>query len=71
VTGVSRPGGLSPEERTARAVIGMPARHPELITRKPGRVEWQQLAALCSELWPYDEYMAIVTVHYQRRPPRF
>jgi hypothetical protein len=47
-------------ERAARAVIGMPSGHPELLTRKPSRAEWRLLAAWCAELWPRDEYAAIV-----------
>ena len=38
----------------------MPAGHPELVTRKPGRAEWKQLAKWWAELWPRDEYTAIV-----------
>ena len=38
----------------------MPADHPELITRQPGRAEWKLLAAWCAELWPCDEYTLIV-----------
>jgi hypothetical protein len=57
------PGGqgrITRKERIARAALGMPAEHPELLTRKPGRAEWQQLAAWCAQLWPNDEYTAIV-----------
>ena len=59
------------KERIARAAIGMPARHPELVTRKPGRVEWKQLAAWSAELWPNDQYTAIVTDAWRqdRSPP--
>jgi hypothetical protein len=52
---------LSRKERAARAAIGMPARHPELITRRPSRTEWKHLAAWSAQLWPRDEYTAIVT----------
>ncbi len=38
-------GRISRKERIARAAFGMPADHPELLTRKPGRAEWKQLAA--------------------------
>jgi hypothetical protein len=51
---------ISRKERIARAAHGMPTRHPELLTRKPGRVEWKQLATWCAELWPYDEYTVII-----------
>ncbi len=48
-------------EQAARAAIGMPARHPERITRElpAGHEEW--LAAACAELWPADEYTQIIT----------
>ncbi|MGO8885371.1 MAG: hypothetical protein ACLQI7_17040 [Streptosporangiaceae bacterium] len=45
----------------------MPANHPERITRRPGRAEWKQLAAWLTELWPHDEYVAIVTDERRRR----
>jgi hypothetical protein len=47
-------------ERDARRAVGMPARHPERITRDlaAGQDEW--LAELASELWPDDEYTIIV-----------
>jgi hypothetical protein len=60
MTATPSPGRVSRKERIARAAIGMPAGHPELITRSPGRAEWKQLAALCAGLWPNDEYAAIV-----------
>jgi hypothetical protein len=61
---------LSRKERIARAVIGMPAGHPELVTRKPGRAEWKQLTAWLAELWPNDEYTAIAAEEWRRnRPP--
>jgi hypothetical protein len=53
-------GRISRKERIARAAIGMPADHPEQITRKPGRAEWQLLVRWCAELWPHDEYTTIV-----------
>jgi hypothetical protein len=51
---------ISRRERAARAAIGMPADHPEQITAKPGRAEWQQLTAWLAELWPNDEYTQII-----------
>jgi len=60
MTTPGRKGRISRKERTARAAIGMPAHHPEQITRKPGRAEWRQLAAWLAELWPHDEYTVIV-----------
>jgi hypothetical protein len=48
----------------------MPAGHPELVTRKPSRAEWKQLTAWLAELWPHDEYTAIVAEERrQDRPP--
>ena len=57
---------ISRRERIARAVLGMPAGHPELLTRKPGRGEWRQLAAWLAEMWPNDEYTAIVAEAWRR-----
>ena len=51
---------ISRRERAARAAIGMPAGHPEQITAKPSRAEWQQLAAWLAELWPNDDYTQII-----------
>jgi hypothetical protein len=60
----------SRRERVARAAIGMPPAHPECITRRPGRREWKQLTAWLTELWPNDEYVAIVEQAWrQHRPP--
>jgi hypothetical protein len=53
-------GRISRKERIARAVLGMPVEHPELVTCKPGRAEWKLLAVWLAELWPHDEYAAIV-----------
>ena len=64
------PGRISRKERAARAAIGMPAEHPELLTRRPGRGEWRQLTAWLAEMWPNDEYTAIVAEAWrQDRPP--
>ena len=61
---------LSRKERIARAAVGMPALHPELLTRKPGRAEWTLLAAWCAELWPNDQYTAVAAGQWrQDRPP--
>jgi hypothetical protein len=51
---------ISHKERIARAAAGMAANHIELITPKPSRAEWKELAARLAELWPNDEYTAIV-----------
>jgi hypothetical protein len=61
MTAADGQGRISRRERIARAAVGMPAEHPELITRKPGRAEWKLLSRWCMELWPRDEYAAIVT----------
>ncbi len=61
MTAAGGQGRISRRERIARAAVGMPAEHLELVTRKPGRAEWQLLATWCAELWPHDEYTAIVT----------
>ena len=61
---------ISRKERIARAAAGMPPEHPELVTRKPGRTEWRLLIAWLAELWPNDEYTAILTQEWrQDRPP--
>jgi len=70
MTAADGQGRISRKERIARAVLGMPADHPELLTRKPGRAEWRQFATWCAELWPHDEYTAIVAEERrQDRPP--
>ena len=51
---------ISRKERIARAAADMPANHPELITRKPGRAEWKQPTGWLAELRPNDEYTAIL-----------
>jgi hypothetical protein len=48
-------------EREARTLIGMPIRHPERITADLPAGQDEQLAALAGELWPDDEYTAIIT----------
>lgn len=55
------PGRLGRRELIARAVVGMPALHPELVTHKPTGAEWKQLARWLAEMWPHDEYTAIIT----------
>jgi hypothetical protein len=69
MTATGSPGPISRQERVARAAVGMPAGHPELVTRKPGRAEWKQLTARLAELWPNDEYTAIVAEERRDRPP--
>jgi len=60
VTAADGPVRIGRSERIARAAVSMPALHPELLTRTPSRAEWQELAAWLAELWPNDEYTAIV-----------
>lgn len=62
-------GRISRTERIARAALGMPAGHPELLTRKPGRSEWRQLTTWLTELWPNDEYAAILAEALRQDPP--
>lgn len=47
-------------ERNARKAAGMPARHPERITRELPESHEEWLAALAAELWPADEYAEII-----------
>jgi len=43
MTAADGQGRINRKERLARAVLGMPAGHPELLTRKPDRAEWKLL----------------------------
>jgi hypothetical protein len=56
-------------EGAARAAIGMPAQHPEHITRDlPDSMEtW--LAEVCASLWPDDEYTEIVADAWREDQP--
>jgi hypothetical protein len=70
MTAAGAPGRINRKERIARAAAGMPAEHPELVTRKPGRTEWKEFAIWLAELWPNDEYTAIVAQAWRLdRPP--
>jgi hypothetical protein len=70
MTAAGGQGRIGRKERIARAAAGMPAGHPELVTCKPGRAEWKKLTAWLAELWPNDEYTAIVAEERrQDRPP--
>jgi hypothetical protein len=60
---------ISHQERIARAAIAMPAEHPELLIRKPSRAEWRQLTTWLDEMWPNDEYAAIVAETLRQDPP--
>ena len=62
-------GGINQKERIARTAVGMPAGHPELVTRRPGRAEWKQFTAWLAELWPRDEYTAIIAEERRQDPP--
>jgi hypothetical protein len=42
------------------ALRGMPLRHPESITADLPAAQDEQLAAVARELWPDDEYTAII-----------
>jgi hypothetical protein len=69
MTAAGDQGRISRKERIARAAAGMPAEHPELVTRKPGRAEWKLFTAWLAELWPRDEYTAIVAAALRQDPP--
>jgi hypothetical protein len=47
-------------EQYARAALGMPASHPERITRDLPRAQERGLAVLAAELWPGGEYTQII-----------
>jgi hypothetical protein len=66
MTAAGGQGRISRRERIARAAIGMPAEHPELVTRKPSRAEWKLLTTWLAELWPHDEYTAIVAEAWRK-----
>jgi hypothetical protein len=66
MTGAGGQNHISRKEQIARAAVGMPAGHPELVTRKPGSAEWRLLATWCAELWPHDEYTAIVAEAWRK-----
>jgi hypothetical protein len=48
-------------ERDARKAVAMAARHPERLTRELPEADEEWLAAVASELWPDDDYTAIIT----------
>jgi hypothetical protein len=66
MTAAGGQGRINHKERIARAAVGMPAEHPELLTRKPGRAEWKLLTTWPAELWPNDEYTAIVAEAWRK-----
>lgn len=47
-------------ERRARLKIGMPLLHPERITRNLSAAQEELLAQLAQQMWPDDEYVAII-----------
>lgn len=70
MTPTGGPGRISRKELLARASVGMPLLHPELVMRKPTRGEWKHLAEWMTEMWPYDEYIVIVAEELRKqRPP--
>jgi hypothetical protein len=56
-------------ERDARAAIGLPARHPERITRDLPAGQEEYLAALAGALWPQDEYATIIAELWREDRP--
>jgi len=66
MTAAGGQGRIGRKERLARAALGMPAEHPELVTRKPSRAEWKEFAARLAELWPHDEYTAIAAEAWRK-----
>ena len=48
------------DEREMRAMLRMPARHPELLTRELDSAQEEELGAWASELWPADEWAEII-----------
>ena len=48
------------DEREMRAMLGMPALHPELLARELPTAQERELAALASEAWPDGEWTAII-----------
>jgi hypothetical protein len=58
----------SKAERDARAALGMPARHPERLTRDLPAGQESYLAALADALWPDDEYAAIIAELWKDQP---
>jgi hypothetical protein len=69
MTACSGHGPISHQERIARAALEMPAEQPELLTRKPSRPEWRQLTTWLAEMWPNDEYAAIIAETRRQDPP--
>ena len=48
------------DERGMREMLGMPRMHPESLTRELPAGQEEDLAALADELWPDEEWTAIV-----------
>lgn len=46
MTSAGGQGGINHKERIARTAVAMPAGHPELVTRKPGRAEMEAAHSL-------------------------
>jgi hypothetical protein len=47
-------------ERQARTAIGMARKHPEWLTRELPDHQEEYLAALADQMWPDEEYAAII-----------
>ena len=52
-------------ERNVRGRLGMPAGHPEHVTRPDSRVHAEALAALQEELWPEGEWVDVIRMHLE------
>lgn len=52
--------GCGKAEQKARAQLGMPARHPERIARSLSRGQEEWLTRAAEQLWPGEEYAAII-----------
>jgi hypothetical protein len=47
-------------ERNTRRELGMPARHPEHVTRPPSRRDQETLDRLQMSAWPLNEWVDIL-----------
>lgn len=47
-------------ERNVRRALGMPARHPERVTRMPSRRDQDLLDGLQLSAWPLNEWVDIL-----------
>lgn len=58
------------KEHVAHTAIGMPERRPEVVTRRPSRGEWRQLAPWLAELLTNDEYAEVIAERWPRDQDR-